>query len=143
LRGCREYVPNKGMSTRVIAVDAYGSLIFSNVRVPRVVPGFGAGLQPPLYDPSLIDDYVHVKDLDCVGGCRRLIEREAIFAGGSSGGVLAAVESYQDRIPAGSIVTAILPDRGERYLETLFSDAWVCEHFGDVGDLWGSGEKPR
>jgi 2,3-diaminopropionate biosynthesis protein SbnA len=136
LRGCRDYVFNHGLSTRVIAVDAFGSLIFSDVKAPRMVPGLGAGLQPPLYDPSLADECVHVKDLDCVAGCRRLIAREAIFAGGSSGGVLSAVESYQDRIPAGSAVVAILPDRGERYLETLFSDDWVRGHFGDVADLW-------
>jgi cysteine synthase A len=136
LRGCRDYVFNQGLSTRVIAVDAFGSLIFSDVKAPRMVPGLGAGLRPPLYDPSLADECVHVKDLDCVAGCRRLIAREAIFAGGSSGGVLSAVESYQDRIPAGSAVVAILPDRGERYLETLFADDWVREHFGDVADLW-------
>ncbi|HSF40219.1 MAG TPA: 2,3-diaminopropionate biosynthesis protein SbnA, partial [Thermoanaerobaculia bacterium] len=76
-------------------------------------------------------------------GCRRLIEREAILAGGSSGGVLAAVEHYRDRIPEGSVVVAILPDRGERYLETLFSDDWVREHFGDVSAHWTTGGEAR
>ena len=68
--------------------------------------------------------------------------REAIFAGGSSGGVLSAVEAYQDRIAAGAVVAAILPDRGERYLDTLFSDGWVREHFGDVACRWESGGEP-
>jgi cysteine synthase A len=136
IRGCGEYVRDHGLATRVIAVDAFGSLIFSAVRAKRMVPGLGASLRPPLCELSLIGECVHVTDLDCVVGCRRLMEREAIFAGGSSGGVLTAVESYQDRIPAGSVVVAILPDRGERYLETLFSDAWVREHFGDVESLW-------
>ncbi|MEA2695553.1 MAG: N-(2-amino-2-carboxyethyl)-L-glutamate synthase [Acidobacteriota bacterium] len=136
IRGCGEYVRDHGLATRVIAVDAFGSLIFSNIRAKRMVPGLGAGLRPPLCEPSLIGECVHVTDLDCVVGCRRLIEREAIFAGGSSGGVLTAIESYQDRISAGSVVVAILPDRGERYLETLFSDTWVREHFGDIGSLW-------
>lgn len=53
----------------------------------------------------------------CVAGCRRLMEREAILAGGSSGGVLAAVEALVGRIPAGAMVVALLPDRGERYLD--------------------------
>jgi 2,3-diaminopropionate biosynthesis protein SbnA len=136
IRGCSEYIRDHGLKTRVIAVDAFGSLIFSDIQAKRIVPGLGAGLRPPLCEPSLIGECVHVTDLDCVLGCRRLIEREAIFAGGSSGGVLAAVESYQDRLPPGSVVAAILPDRGERYLETLFSDTWVREHFGDVESLW-------
>jgi 2,3-diaminopropionate biosynthesis protein SbnA len=136
LRGCSEYVRDRGLATRIIAVDAIGSLIFSDVRGPRGIPGLGAGLRPPLCDPTLIDECVHVSDVDCVVGCRRLMEREAIFAGGSSGGVLAAIESRAARIPAGAVVVALLPDRGERYLETLFSDDWVLSHFGEVRSLW-------
>ena len=135
VRGCGEYVKANAMKTRVIAVDAYGSLIFSDVRAKRMIPGLGAGLRPPLCDLSFIDECVHVDDLDCISGCRRLMEREAIFAGGSSGGVLAAVEALKGRIPPESVVVAILPDRGERYLETLFSDEWVSEHFGEVPGL--------
>ena len=72
---------------------------------------------------------MHVKDLDCLAGCRRLIAREAIFAGGSSGGgVLPAVETFREALPRGLGRRAvILPDRGERYLETLFADDWVRE----------------
>jgi 2,3-diaminopropionate biosynthesis protein SbnA len=135
VRGCAEFVRDHGMETRVVAVDAVGSLIFSDVRARRLVPGLGAGLRPPLCDVSLIDECVHVTDLECVTGCRRLVAREAILAGGSSGGVLSAVEKLKDRIPAGAVCVAILPDRGERYLETVFSDEWVREHFGDVAHL--------
>ncbi|HYU31238.1 MAG TPA: 2,3-diaminopropionate biosynthesis protein SbnA [Thermoanaerobaculia bacterium] len=136
VRGCAEYLRDHGLSTRVVAVDAVGSLIFSDVRAKRLVPGLGAGLRPPLCDISLIDECVHVTDLDCVVGCRRLVAREAILAGGSSGGVLSAVEKLKDRIPEGAVCVAILPDRGERYLETVFSDEWVREHFGDAEHLW-------
>lgn len=131
LRGCGEYIRDRRLATRVIAVDAFGSLIFGDIKAKRLIPGLGASLRPPLCDPLLIASCVHVDDLDCILGCRRLMEREAIFAGGSSGGVLAAVEAYQERIPAEAVVVAILPDRGERYLQTLFSDDWVREHFAD------------
>jgi 2,3-diaminopropionate biosynthesis protein SbnA len=136
IRGCGQYLQDHGLATRMIAVDAVGSLIFSNIRSKRLVPGLGASLRPPLCDPSMIDECVHVDDLDCIAGCRRLVAREAILAGGSSGGVLAAVEKMKDRIPDGAVCVAILPDRGERYLETLFSDDWVREHFGEVEHLW-------
>ncbi|HEX4966056.1 MAG TPA: 2,3-diaminopropionate biosynthesis protein SbnA [Thermoanaerobaculia bacterium] len=136
IRGCAEYVREHGMPTRIVAVDALGSLIFGNVRAKRLIPGLGAALRPPLCDVTQIDECAHVTDLDCVIGCRRLVAREAILAGGSSGGVLAAVEKLKDRIPAGAVCVAILPDRGERYLETLFCDDWVREHFGEVEHLW-------
>ncbi|HTQ78969.1 MAG TPA: 2,3-diaminopropionate biosynthesis protein SbnA [Thermoanaerobaculia bacterium] len=136
LRGCAEYVRDQGLKTRIIAVDAFGSAIFSDVKAKRMIPGLGAGIRPPLCDLSLVDDCVHVNDLDCVVGCRRLVGREAILAGGSSGGVLSAIEKYRRNIPDGAVCVAILPDRGERYLETLYSDAWVTEHFGKVDHLW-------
>ena len=28
------------------------------------------------------------------------------------------------------------PDRGERYLDTIYSESWVADHFGDVTHLW-------
>jgi cysteine synthase A len=136
VRGCGEYVRDHGLGTRVIAVDAVGSLIFSDVRAKRLVPGLGASMRSPLCDLSVISECVHVDDLDCIVGCRRLVAREAILAGGSSGGVLSAVDRIKDRIPNGAACVAILPDRGERYMETLFSDDWVREHFGEVEHLW-------
>jgi len=133
--GCSEYVRRFRLDTRVIAVDAVGSLIFSDVKAKRMIPGLGAGIRPPLCDLSLIDECVHVTDLDCIVGCRRLVQREAILVGGSSGGVLAAVEKLQDRIPAGASCVVILPDRGERYLDTLFDDGWVRENVGELPPL--------
>ncbi len=141
VRGCGEYVRDHGLATRVIAVDAVGSLIFSDIASKRLIPGIGAGIRPPLCDMSTINECVHVADLDCIVGCRRLVEREAILAGGSSGGVMAAVEKLKERIPDGAVCAAILPDRGERYLETVFSDDWVREHFGDVEHLWRGASK--
>ena len=137
VRGCGEYVRAKGLATRVVAVDSLGSLIFSDAKGPRFLPGMGAGLRPPLCDLQFIDDIVHVTDLECIAGCRRLVRREGILAGASSGGLLAAVQKIRDKIPAGSTCVVILPDRGERYLDTVYSDEWVREHFGEsAGDLW-------
>lgn len=136
VRGCLEYVRQFGLDTKVIAVDALGSLIFSDVKAKRMVPGLGAGLRPPLGESLPIDECVHVTDADCVIGCRLLMSREAILAGGSSGGVLAAIEKFRGRIPDGANCVAILPDRGERYLDTLFDDDWVRGHLGEIEHLW-------
>lgn len=136
IRGCGEYIRDHGLHTRVIAVDAVGSLIFSDRKAKRMIPGLGAGIKPPLCDTSLIDECVHVDDLDCVVGCRRIVAREALLVGGSSGGVLAAVEKLRDRIPPDATCAVLLPDRGERYLDTVFCDEWVHRHFGEVESLW-------
>lgn len=132
LRGCAEYVRAHGLKTKIIAVDAVGSVIFGGQNLKRLIPGHGAAIRPALYCDDLANECVHVTDLDCVLGCRRLVRRESILAGGSSGAVVVALDKLRDRIPAGSTCVAIFPDRGERYLDTIYSDEWVAEHFCEV-----------
>lgn len=134
--GCAQYVRDHNLKTRVFAVDAAGSVIFGGTSARRLIPGLGAAIRPELCRPELVDRCVQVSDLDCVIGCRRLMRREAILAGGSSGGVLMAIEKVKDDIPPDSTCVAIFPDRGERYLDTIYSDAWIREHFGDVCHFW-------
>ena len=136
LRGCAEYIRDHGLRTKIFAVDAVGSVIFGGQNnKKRLIPGHGAAVRPDLYCDGLIESCIHVTDLDCVIGCRRLSRQEAVLAGGSSGAVLMAIEQVKDRIPPGSTCVAILPDRGERYLDTIYSDAWVRSHFGDISAL--------
>jgi N-(2-amino-2-carboxyethyl)-L-glutamate synthase len=54
--------------------------------------------------------------------------------------VMMAVEQLRGSITPGATCVAVLPDRGERYLDTIYSDAWVEAHFGDVGHLWRPAE---
>jgi cysteine synthase A len=136
LRGCAEYVREHRLATRVIAVDAVGSVIFGGERGQRLVPGHGSAVRPQLYQPDLAYQCVLVSDLECVTGCRRLARLEAILAGGSSGAVIMAIERLRKTLPRGATCVAILSDRGERYLDTIYSDEWVAKHFGNVSYLW-------
>lgn len=120
IRGCREYILSRQWSTKIVAVDAAGSVIFGGEKGSRKFPGLGAGIQPALYRKDVADLVVYVSDRDCVQGCRDLVRTEAILAGDSSGGVISAVRKMADAIPAGSVCAAILPDRGERYLDTVY-----------------------
>jgi cysteine synthase A len=136
MRGCSEYLREHRPDAKVIAVDAIGSVIFNSPKAQRLIPGHGAAITPDLYLPNLAARCIHVSDIDCIIGCRRLVKHEAILAGGSSGAVLMAVEYAKLDIRPGSVCVIILPDRGERYLDTIYSDAWVTEHFGDISHYW-------
>lgn len=136
IRGCAEYAREHGLQTKIMAVDAVGSVIFGDKPARRLIPGHGAATRPKLYQADLVDACVHVSDLQCVVGCRRLVQDEAILAGGSSGGVLMAIDQIKEEIPQDAICVAIFPDRGDRYLDTIYSDQWVREHFGEVSHLW-------
>src|SRR5919204_4225934 len=96
LRGCAEYARDHHLDTKIFAVDAHGSVIFGGQPAERLIPGHGAARRPELYRADLADECVWVTDLDCVVGCRRLVHSEAILAGGSSGGVVMAVEKGEE-----------------------------------------------
>jgi 2,3-diaminopropionate biosynthesis protein SbnA len=136
LRGCAEYLRSHGLKTKIIAVDAEGSVIFSDKKARRLIPGHGASVRPHLYQSDLAYEYILISDLDCIVGCRRLVRQEAILAGGSSGAVLMAIDRVKSSLPRDAVCVAIFPDRGERYLDTIYSDDWVKEHFGEVAYLW-------
>jgi len=136
LRGCAEYALDYKLKTKIFAVDAVGSVIFGAQPAERLIPGHGAAKRPDLYRPDLADECIHVTDLDCVVGCRRLVRSEAVLVGGSSGGVLMALSRHRHRIPCDATVVLIFHDRGERYLDTIYSDSWVEESFGEMSYLW-------
>jgi 2,3-diaminopropionate biosynthesis protein SbnA len=136
MRGCAEYIREQNMKTTLIAVDAEGSQIFGSAPKKRLIPGHGAAVVPNLFQENLADMYIHVSDVDCIVGCRRLVQQEAILAGGSSGAVLMAFDQFKDNIRGSKTCVVILPDRGERYLDTIYSDVWVQQNFGEISHLW-------
>ena len=128
-QGCRNYLQSRGGHMRVIAVDAVGSVLFGGKPGQRKIPGLGAGREPLLARNQTFARIVRVSDRDCVVGCRRAAQREAVLLGGSAGGVLETVRSLQDRL-AGKRCAAILHDSGTRYLDTVFNDDWVTQIIG-------------
>ena len=123
-QGCQTYLQEMGRKTKVIAVDSTGSVLFGGERAPRMIPGLGAGRVPPLARGQKFQRVQRVSDLECVVGCRRAANREAMLVGGSAGGVLEAVRGMQQDL-AGKSCVVIAHDSGTRYLDTVYNDDWV------------------
>ncbi|PZX61293.1 cysteine synthase A [Algoriphagus ratkowskyi] len=128
LMGCTDYVRLNKLKTKIIAVDAVGSIIFGTPIGARKIPGHGAGRKSQFLDRKLISDVVHVNDEECVDGCHRLLNKEAILCGGSSGAVTFAVQKMAHSLPYGATVAMILCDRGERYLDTIYNPEWITKN---------------
>lgn len=122
-RRLREVFPR----LRVVAVDAAGSVIFDGPPGKREIPGIGSSRVPELLNPAEVDEVVYVNDYAAVQGCRDLIAHEGIFAGGSSGSVIAAIQQLMPTFTAPYRVLTLLPDRGERYMPLVYNDAWVAQ----------------
>jgi len=131
MSGCANHIRQRHLKTKVWAVDAVGSVLFGGQPAKRLIPGHGASMVPKLCLPNLADRYIRITDRDCIRGCRNLVAQESILAGGSSGGIVSALDKVKVDIQKGSTCVLILPDRGERYLDTIYSQAWVGQHFGE------------
>ncbi|WP_329382300.1 2,3-diaminopropionate biosynthesis protein SbnA [Streptomyces sp. NBC_01351] len=134
LMGCVRYLRNMGAPTTVVAVDALGSVTFGGPPGRRLLPGLGASRRPEIFhdDGSFLKAVIGEEDT--IRACRRVAREYGLLLGGSSGTVLAAVDSFRDRIAPGSRVLAISPDMGDGYLDSIYDDRWVAERFG-VGAL--------
>lgn len=113
---------------RVVAVDAVGSVIFGQPDQPkRLQSGIGNSLVPPNVDHSLIDEVHWLNDEEAIAGTFELAAQEKIFAGNSSGSVYAVARWLSRTVPAGTKIVAIFPDRGDRYFNTFYDEAYLAE----------------
>ncbi|MEQ2354317.1 MULTISPECIES: 2,3-diaminopropionate biosynthesis protein SbnA [Pseudoalteromonas] len=125
LMGCVAAFKSHSAQTKIIAVDSVGSAIFGTMPGERHIPGLGSSVSPPLFSREGIDAFIQIPEIDTIQVCRELASSKGLMCGGSTGTVLAGVREYASKIPAGANVVAISPDYGERYLNTIYDDAWV------------------
>lgn len=75
------------------------------------------GFIPPILDLSILDSRVMVRSIDAFDSVQQLLNKEAIFAGISSGSVVWAAVKMAERMKKGNIV-CLLADGGWKYLST-------------------------
>lgn len=133
ITGIARYLKNiKGKKdVTIVAVEPEGSPVITQALAgeeikpgPHKIQGIGAGFIPGNLDLSLIDRVELVSNEDAFATARKLMEREGILAGISSGAAVIAAErlAKEDKFKGKNIVV-ILPSSGERYLSTaLFAD---------------------
>ncbi|WHI49131.1 pyridoxal-phosphate dependent enzyme [Microbulbifer sp. VAAF005] len=126
-----EYIPN----VKIIAIDSEGSVTFGGSPGKRYIPGLGTSVEPPISERSIYDKLVRVPEKNTIEMCHRMA-RKGILLGGSSGTVLAGIESCKDKIPNDANIVAISPDFGERYINTLYNPQWVKSNFYISDDFW-------
>ncbi|RJX29521.1 MAG: cysteine--tRNA ligase [Desulfarculus sp.] len=81
---------------------------------------------PGLFAPAEVDAIVNCDDDSAYEMARRLAREEGIFVGMSSGAAMKVALDQAAALPEGSVVVALLPDGGERYLSTpLFTSEKV------------------
>jgi cystathionine beta-synthase len=138
ISGVGRYLKQRDPSIEVIGADPEGSIYSGGPVHPYRVEGIGEDFWPEALDQELIDRYITVSDGDSFLMARRLVAREGLFAGGSTGTALCAALTVARELddPEAMVVT-IIPDGGRPYVSKVFNDSWMREHgyLGDEGAL--------
>ena len=109
---------------QVVATEPEGAALLSGKPfTPHKIQGWTPDFIPKVLDRSVADRIVPVSDTEAMETARALAREEGIFCGISCGGTFAAALKVAREAPQGSVLLAMLPDTGERYLSTaLFAD---------------------
>jgi cysteine synthase A len=122
--------------TKVAVVDPEGSAFYNawveNRRditaTGSRIEGIGRPRVEPSFMPGAIDEVLQVPDAASIAAMRFLADITGLRAGPSTGtnlyGALLLVAQMLAAGDTGSVVTLVC-DRGDRYLDTYYSDDWV------------------
>lgn len=86
---------------------------------PHKIQGWTPDFVPGVLNKTIVDRMVPVSELSARDTARALAQKEGIFCGISAGGTFAAALEVAKQAEAGSVILAMLPDTGERYLSTF------------------------
>jgi 2,3-diaminopropionate biosynthesis protein SbnA len=127
LAGVGRFFREVSPSTRIIGVDARGSVIFGGPPGPRRLTGIGASKTSTFITPDVYDEHILVGDDEGFSMCRILFKATGLKVGGSSGAVLAACAVYLRAHPELTTAACICADHGDNYAQSIFSDRWLDE----------------
>jgi cysteine synthase A len=103
----------------IVATEPAGAaLLAGDEWHPHKIQGWTPDFIPDVLNREVYDDLIPVTDERAIEIAKRLASEEGIFVGISSGATLAAAFEVANKAKKGSVILAMLPDTGERYLST-------------------------
>ena len=121
------FVSSMGTTGTITGVGRFLKQQSDTVQIVGLQPSEGASIPgirrwtqaylPGIYRPDLVDRVLDMSQLLAEETMRRLAREEGLFCGVSSGGAVAGALRVAEEFP-GSVVVAIICDRGDRYLST-------------------------
>ena len=120
LTGAGEMLKLARPDVRIVVTEPAGAALLSGREwQPHKIQGWTPDFVPAVLERGLADEILPVTDEEARDAARDLARREGIFCGISSGGTFAAAHQVAERADPGSVILAMLPDTGERYLSTF------------------------
>ncbi|ODS62777.1 MAG: cysteine synthase A [Arenimonas sp. SCN 70-307] len=105
---------------KIAATEPAGAALLSGKEwQPHKIQGWTPDFIPEVLNRDIFDLIVPVDDVLARDTARALAQREGIFCGISGGATFAAALEVARGLDPGSVVLAMIPDTGERYLSTF------------------------
>ena len=119
LTGAGEMIRLARPEVQIIASEPAGAALLSGQPfTPHKIEGWTPDFGPAVLNREVHQRIVTVTDAEAIQAARDLPSKEGIFCGISSGGTFAPALKVAAEAPKGSVILAMLPDTGERYLST-------------------------
>ncbi|RYD15721.1 MAG: cysteine synthase A [Lysobacteraceae bacterium] len=123
LTGVGEVLRLARPDVKIIATEPAGAALLSGQEwKPHKIQGWTPDFLPDVLSRTVAHAIEPVDEVLARDTARRLATEEGIFVGISSGATLAAALKIADGAPKGSVLLAMLPDTGERYLSTFLTE---------------------
>ncbi len=136
LTGVGEILKLARPKTKIITTEPAGaSLLSGKDWAPHKIQGWTPDFIPAVLNQNVANEIIPIDDLLARDTSRRLAAEEGVFVGISAGATLAAALRVAEKAEKGSVILAMLPDTGERYLSTFLfegvsegsDDEWLAE----------------
>lgn len=120
ITGTGRYLKEKNPQIKVVAVEPADSPLLSGGKAgPHKIQGIGANFIPKALDTGIYDEIICIENEEAFEMSRRLMKKEGLMTGISSGAALhAAVQLAKRPENKGKTIVALLPDSGDRYYST-------------------------
>ena len=119
LTGAGEVIKLARPDVQIVATEPAGAALLSGDDWnPHKIQGWTPDFIPEVLNRDVYDQLIPVTDERSIEVAQMLSSKEGIFVGISSGATLAAAFEVAEKADKGSVILAMLPDTGERYLST-------------------------
>ena len=122
ITGVGRFLKSKNSDIRIVAADPLGSCLAGLINggepsldAPYKVEGIGSSEAPDVLDLNVVDEAITIDDETSFATAARLVRKEGLLVGGSSGTAVAAATQLAQRKSFEGPIVVVLPDHWDRY----------------------------